>query len=639
MAYEAVSPARVAPHPRRRPLLVSLGVLLVVVVVVLEVLLVGSYGETERTTRDFRRTTDAATGIANAQREMLLLAEGVDHLADGDPLAPLQMRRGLLERQLNVVEAAVPDGVALRGRVEAMRERLRDFDRAFTEAYGDGPRVRGTPARDSVGPMLRELNLQFKETFDEAEHSLYSALGQALQKRTHGQLLILGLSVLVLLGAAALGLVLWRVVRGNFARAYDMLARTEARLERLVGQLPAIVYALELGEDGRSARTLYVSPQVEQITGVRFSELPPALHLLAAHVPEEDRRRIAAELAAIAAGASPRPIEFRFEKPGGEVIWLRDSEPAVDGRQLHGLLFDVTDEKRAEAEREQMELGLRLAQKLEAVGQLAAGIAHEINTPIQFVGDTVGFLEDAFSDLLTLQAVQDELHGNGSAHLPAELLARLHESKESADLEYLRERVPMAFERAADGIARVATIVRAMREFAHPPTSEQAPVDLNEALRNTLIVAASEYKYVADVETALGELPPVTCNGGDVNQVFLNLLVNAAHAIEEHVGESGNRGSIRIRTWREGDHAVVSIGDSGCGIPADIADRVFDPFFTTKEVGRGTGQGLAIARTLVVERHAGTLSFETESGGGTTFEIQLPIAGVQSGTDAQAVAA
>src|SRR5215208_2648854 len=175
MPGDAVTYARVAAHGRRRPLLVSLSVLLVLVVVVLEVLLVGSYGETERTTRDFRRTTDAATGIANAQREMLLLSHAVDRLKKGEPLAPLQLRRGLLERQLNVIEQAIPEGVALRGRITAMRERLDVFDRAFTEAYGDGRRARPTPTRTSVQDLLTELNLQFKQTFDEAEHSLYSA--------------------------------------------------------------------------------------------------------------------------------------------------------------------------------------------------------------------------------------------------------------------------------------------------------------------------------------------------------------------------------------------------------------------------------------------------------------------------------
>jgi two-component system, NtrC family, sensor kinase len=164
-----------------------------------------------------------------------------------------------------------------------------------------------------------------------------------------------------------------------------------------------------------------------------------------------------------------------------------------------------------------------------------------------------------------------------------------------------------------------------MRDFAHPPTLEKAPVDVIATLRDTLIVAMNTYKYVAEVTTDFEELPSVMANGGELNQVFLNLVVNAAHAIESVVGESGGRGAITLRARRDGEHVRISIGDTGCGIPADVAARVFDPFFTTKEVGRGTGQGLALARTMVVERHGGTLTFDTEPGHGTTFHVQLPI--------------
>jgi two-component system, NtrC family, sensor kinase len=234
---------------------------------------------------------------------------------------------------------------------------------------------------------------------------------------------------------------------------------------------------------------------------------------------------------------------------------------------------------------------------------------------------------------MALHALQADVHAAAvGGAVPADLLDRVGEAAERADVEYLQERVPVAFERARDGISRVATIVGAMREFAHPPTAERAAVDVNEALQNTLIVAANAYKYVADVDIELGELPEVMCNGGDINQVFLNLIVNAAHAIEDR--GDGARGTIRIRTRAEADHVVITIADTGCGIPADVAGRVFDPFFTTKEVGRGTGQGLAIARTLVVERHGGTLTFETDPGSGTTFDIRLPIGHVADGTGA-----
>jgi signal transduction histidine kinase len=170
----------------------------------------------------------------------------------------------------------------------------------------------------------------------------------------------------------------------------------------------------------------------------------------------------------------------------------------------------------------------------------------------------------------------------------------------------------------------VAKIVSAMRSFAHPPTSCKAPMDIAEAIRTTLVVAGSEYKYVADVELELATLPALRCNAGDIHQVLLNLVVNASQAIAEAAGESGQRGRIRIRTWQEGDQLALSVSDTGGGIPDAIADRVFDPFFTTKEVGRGTGQGLAITRTIIVERHDGTITFVSEPGLGTTFEVRLP---------------
>jgi two-component system NtrC family sensor kinase len=260
------------------------------------------------------------------------------------------------------------------------------------------------------------------------------------------------------------------------------------------------------------------------------------------------------------------------------------------------------------------------------VGQLAAGIAHEINTPIQFVGDTVRFLDDAFGDVTALLEQYGRLHDAARQNqVDDDLLEETAAAEDHADINYLAERVPQAFGRANDGIARIAGIVGAMRAFAHPPTSEKAPVDINEALRTTLIVAANEYRYTADVETDFADLPPVVCDAGDMNQVFLNLVVNAAHAIQDVVGDTGERGTITIGTRTEGPEAVITVGDTGPGIPADIVNRVFDPFFTTKEIGRGTGQGLALVRSIVADKHEGHVTVHTSVGGGTTLEIRLPL--------------
>jgi len=269
-------------------------------------------------------------------------------------------------------------------------------------------------------------------------------------------------------------------------------------------------------------------------------------------------------------------------------------------------------------ERDRMEAELRLAQKLEAVGQLAAGIAHEINTPIQFVSDTVHFLRSGTTDLRQLLALLEELAPELTTN------PRVLELKEEIDLELLDTEMPKSFERITEGLGRVRVIVRAMKDFAHPRQDEMSDADLNQAIMNTLVVSRNEYKYVADAVTDLGEIPPVKCHVGDLNQVFLNLIVNAAHAIESAHRPSEQRPKITIRTQRDGSQVVVTVADEGTGIPEEIRGRIFDHFFTTKEVGRGTGQGLAIARAIV-ERHGGAISFETEVGRGTSFMVRLPI--------------
>jgi signal transduction histidine kinase len=297
-------------------------------------------------------------------------------------------------------------------------------------------------------------------------------------------------------------------------------------------------------------------------------------------------------------------------------------------QQAEQLTSTVRQLEREVQQRERVEVELRHGQKLQAVGQLAAGIAHEINTPAQFVGDSIRFLVEGFKDTQELMATyRQALAELGATPEHGALVQRIKEAEEAADIAYLEENTYAAFTRALDGISRIAAIVSAMKEFAHPDQREKRPADLNRALRATLTVAESQYSHCADVETEFGELPQVLCHLGDLNQVFLNLLVNAAHAISEVTEKGGNRGRIVVRTGPEGSKVRIQISDTGSGIPEEIRDRVFDPFFTTKEVGRGSGQGLAIARSVVVDKHHGSLTFESAVGGGTTFTILLPVDG------------
>jgi len=273
----------------------------------------------------------------------------------------------------------------------------------------------------------------------------------------------------------------------------------------------------------------------------------------------------------------------------------------------------------------QLEIELRHSQKLESIGQLAAGIAHEINTPIQFIGDNVNFLSGAFEQLIALcDSYRTACAKAAGAPLSAEDIEGLKREEELADLEYIRTNVVTSIASTLDGVGRVARIVQSMKAFSHPDRGERATADLNTALRDTLTVATNELKYVATVDTDFGKIPALPCFVNDLNQVFLNLLVNAAHAIGDVVGQTGQRGVIRVRTYLEGSVVVIAISDTGTGIPEAVRGRIFDPFFTTKEVGRGTGQGLALARAVVVDQHGGSLTFETEMGKGTTFFVRIP---------------
>jgi PAS domain S-box-containing protein len=278
-------------------------------------------------------------------------------------------------------------------------------------------------------------------------------------------------------------------------------------------------------------------------------------------------------------------------------------------------------------ERARVVIELQLAQKLESVGRLAAGIAHEINTPIQYVGDGVYFLRSAYEDFNRLL----DSWRNAVGALPAvpahdALRGALAGSWAKYDVDFLRAEIPKAFERTSDGVERVTNIVKAMKEFAHPDTNEQSPADLNHAIRMTLLVASNEYKYSASVNTEFAELPAVVCNIGELNQVFLNLIVNAAHAIHD-AGRDASTGEIGISTAVDGDTVVIRVRDNGCGIPADNLPKLYDPFFTTKEVGRGTGQGLAITHSIVVDKHGGHIGVSSTAGEGTEFTLHLPIAG------------
>jgi signal transduction histidine kinase len=296
-------------------------------------------------------------------------------------------------------------------------------------------------------------------------------------------------------------------------------------------------------------------------------------------------------------------------------------------------MLDVTELSRLGRE-------LAAAQKLESVGRLAGGVAHEINTPVQFVSDNVQFIRASLIDIAAvIEAYKGLQHAVESSGDVASAVRLASEASEAADLDFIMEQAPPALDSSLEGLGRIATIVRSLKEFAHPDQSGKTLADLNQAIKSTLVIAHTEYKYVAEVETDFGELPPVPCYLGEINQVVLNLLVNAAHAISDVVKDSGALGKLTVRTRLVANEVEIAIGDSGTGIPQAARERIFDPFFTTKEVGKGTGQGLALAHSVIVKKHQGTLSFETECGKGTTFFIRLPVAEASADRGVEQVAA
>jgi PAS domain S-box-containing protein len=298
----------------------------------------------------------------------------------------------------------------------------------------------------------------------------------------------------------------------------------------------------------------------------------------------------------------------------------RDAQNVINGAVL--TFRNLTEMKLQEAKRIH-------GMKLESIGELSAGIAHEINTPMQFIGSNLSFLSEGFEDILELIRRYNSFRKTvcrGTAYAdPGKELAEL---EEEIDIEYLEDEIPKAFEQTQNGVKRVTRLILGLKGFAHSDSGqEKREIDINSIVKNTLIVSTNEYKYVAKVDTILGDIPAFKAHPGDIGQVILNLVVNAAHAIADNDNTEENRepGLITIQTVLEGDEVVVTVSDTGKGIPETIKNRIFDPFFTTKEVGKGSGQGLAIARTIIQDKHHGTLTFVSTPGKGTTFSIRLPI--------------
>lgn len=390
------------------------------------------------------------------------------------------------------------------------------------------------------------------------------------------------------------------------------------RLSQVVEQSPVSVVITDLMGD-----IIYVNRRFTEISGYTVDEIlgkNPRILKSGFSSPEVYRQL----WDAITSGEEWHGV-FHNRKKNGALYW----ESAVIGpiKNHHGTITHFLAIKEDISDKLALESQLRQSQKLEAIGQLAAGIAHEINTPIQYVGDNTTFFKESWKRLAGLLTAAQKLREEITPELVSQTsIEDFDRCSRDADVEYLTRDIPRAIEQTLEGVQRVSQIVRAMKEFSHPGSMEKRAIDLNRAIETTLTICRNEWKYLATVETHLDpDLPLVPCIEGEINQVLLNLIVNGAQAISEVVSGEGSMGKITLSTCRDGDWAQVSIADTGTGIPEHIRGRVFDPFFTTKEVGKGTGQGLMLAHTVVVTKHGGQIWFDSEIGKGTTFFVRLPI--------------
>jgi PAS domain S-box-containing protein len=387
------------------------------------------------------------------------------------------------------------------------------------------------------------------------------------------------------------------------------------RLEVMLEFAPAFIIAVS--RDGRIEFINRTIPPYTKADAIGSSWLQ--------YFPVERHAVMSAALRAVYEKGSTEVYEVSMPGPTGAPLWFEShiAPVHVGGEIVSAVMVsqDVTEKKRAQAE-------LLAGRHMALLGTLAAGVAHEINTPVQYVGDSIRFLRDASVDLFALLDQIQLLRRAALGGFPLDETVRAAaRAEEEADLPFLRDNLPRAFDRCIEGLNHVTRIVRSLKDYAHPSDAEMTPADLNRVVESSLMLAKNEYKYVADLRLELGELPPVMCHGSEIGQALVNIVVNAAHAIEDVVKGTDKMGLITVKTWQDGDSVVIAIGDTGGGVPEAVRSRIFDPFFTTKEVGKGTGQGLAIAWSTVKERHGGELTFETTMGEGTTFFLRLPLAG------------
>lgn len=368
-------------------------------------------------------------------------------------------------------------------------------------------------------------------------------------------------------------------------------------------------------------KIINVNPEGLQMLGYNSVEDLAHIPIQAFYYDKKDREIFLKKMEA----GRVRDLEMQFKKPDGSVIWCSMSsvsqENSPGGRYFITSLLDISQRKKMEQEKSDLLVQLTQTDKLASIGQLAAGIAHEINNPVGYVTSNLNSLAEYLSDIRRfIKMNQPLIKGLNEITLPeslAKMAAKIHEYARDIDLDFLQEDIEELIKDCIDGLDRIKKIVIDLKDFAHPGKKAIEPVDINACIETTLNVAANELKYKTTVHKDLKAVPLINGIPQQLNQVFLNILVNAAQAIEK-------TGDIRIKTWQENNNVFLSVSDTGCGIEPENISRIFDPFFTTKEVGKGTGLGMNIAYNII-QQHGGSIAVESEKGKGTTFTVSLPV--------------
>ena len=404
--------------------------------------------------------------------------------------------------------------------------------------------------------------------------------------------------------------------------AQDALRKSQARMARLAESGVIGMAIADVHGNVHEANAAYCD-----LLGCTADDVAAGQVRWGEFVPPEFSEVIRVALEELATRTVVTPFELDLVRRDGTRRNVLVGVAMLEHPECIAFITDLTERKMAEASLKRSEHLLRHAQKMEAIGQLAAGIAHEMNTPAQYVSDNIVFLRRAFDGSVAALGKIAKILGDGNgAALGEQATKEIADCLRGAKVDFLVKQVPRALEQSAEGMRRVCAIVSAMKEFSHPSSSDLATVDLRALIDATLTVTTNEWKYFADVETDFDPtMAPVPCLRDELGQVVLNLVVNAAHAIRDATdGARAGKGTITVSTRREGGWAEIRVADTGTGIPAAIRDRIFDPFFTTKAVGEGTGQGLAIAYSIVVDKHGGQITFDTTPGKGTCFLVRIP---------------